>query len=341
MIFTGYLFILSVLLTLINIFLKKNFLLVSVTGDNHQKFASDFKIPLTGGIFLFLGILYFLNQNILSLILFTFLILLLGIFSDLKIVNSAKLRFLLQISLVLSFVIFNDMQIFDTRISFLDKFLSNNITNYFFVSFCILIAINGSNFIDGLNTLNIGYYFLIGIVIWYLNLDYQLNLNDIQLNLFLVLLLLVLILNLFNMLYLGDSGSYLLGFIFSVFLINIYNWNPNMSPFFIILLLWYPCYETLFSMIRKKISKKSVMKPDVDHLHQLIFFIIKKNLKLKILTANLLSANIINIYNLLIFCVAINFISNSKLQGIFILLNLIIYTVIYFISYKYKYNTIR
>ena len=144
--------------------------------------------------------------------------------------------------------------------------------------------------------------------------------------------------NSLNMLYLGDSGSYLLGFIFSVFLINLYNLNPNLSPFFIILLLWYPCYETLFSMIRKKISKKSVMKPDVDHLHQLIFFFTKKEFKLKIISANLLSANIINIYNLLIFCVAINFISNSKMQGIFIILNLIIYTVIYFKTFVLKYK---
>ena len=99
------------------------------------------------------------------------------------------------------------------------------------------------------------------------------------------------------------------------------------------------CYETLFSMIRKKISKKSVMKPDVDHLHQLIFFFMREEFKLKNLSANLLSANILNIYNLLIFCVAMNFISNSKMQGIFIILNLIIYTVIYFVTLNYKYKT--
>ncbi len=339
MIFLSYLLFIFILIIFLNNLLKKKNILISVTGDNHQKFTSDFKIPLTGGIFLFLGILYFLNQNILSLILFAFLILILGIFSDLKVIRSAKLRFLFQISLVLSFVIFNDLQIFDTRIFILDKLLSENIINYLFVSFCILIVINGSNFTDGLNTLNIGYYFLIGVTVWYLQLNYQLNLNDIKLNLFLILILLVLIINLFNILYLGDSGSYLLGFIFSVFLINVYNWNTNISPFFIILLLWYPCYETLFSMIRKKISQKSVMKPDVDHLHQLIFFYIKKKFKLKVLLANLLSANIINIYNLLIFFIATNFILSSKIQGMFILLNLIVYTVIYFISLKYKYKT--
>ena len=165
MIFVIYLFLLTTVITLLNVLLKRKNFLVSVTGDNHQKFASDLKIPLTGGIFLFLGILYFLDQNILSLILFTFLILILGIFSDLKIINSAKLRFLFQILIVLSFVIFNNLQIFDTRIFILDKFLSTNLVNYLFVSFCTLIVINGSNFTDGLNTLNIGYYLLIGIIV--------------------------------------------------------------------------------------------------------------------------------------------------------------------------------
>ena len=121
MTFVVYLVLITTLIALLNVLLKRKKFLISLTGDNHQNFASDLKIPLTGGIFLFLGVLYFLDQNILSLILFTFLILILGIFSDLKIINSAKIRFLFQILLVLSFVIFNDLQIFDTRILILDK----------------------------------------------------------------------------------------------------------------------------------------------------------------------------------------------------------------------------
>ena len=78
------------------------------------------------------------------------------------------------------------------------------------------------------------------------------------------------------------------------------------------------------------------MKPDSEHLHQLIFFLIKKKFNLKILSANILSANIINIYNLLIFLFATKFIYNSKAQVMFILLNLIIYTVTYFKTLKYK-----
>ena len=143
----------------------------------------------------------------------------------------------------------------------------------------------------------------------------------------------LLILNFYNKLYLGDSGTYLIGFLTSIFLINFYLINEFISPFFIVLLLWYPCYETLFSIIRKNIMKKSPMKPDSNHLHQQIFFQIKSKFKLKKLKANILSAIMINFYNLFIFVVALNYISNSQTQILLIFLNISIYTLLYFKLY--------
>ena len=44
----------------------------------------------------------------------------------------------------------------------LDKFLQNHIFNYIFVTFCILIVINGSNFFDGLlDTITSKVYFFL------------------------------------------------------------------------------------------------------------------------------------------------------------------------------------
>ena len=76
--FILYLILLTFFLLLVNnLFIKKNFL-ISETGDRHQKFASKEKVPLTGGIFLFLSFLFFFDDQILSFILFSFLMLLLG-----------------------------------------------------------------------------------------------------------------------------------------------------------------------------------------------------------------------------------------------------------------------
>ncbi len=335
-----YLFLLTILIIFLNKYLINLNFLVSQTGDRHQKFASNKIVPLTGGIFLFLSFLYFINYEILSFILFSFLIFILGIFSDLKDIKSAFGRFLIQISIVLTFVIFNDLQLFNTKINLLDELLSNILFNYFFVTFCILIVINGSNFFDGLNTLNIGYYLLISLIIFYLKQNHIISVNEIFIEYLLTVLLIIFFLNLSNKIYLGDSGSYLLGFTFAVFLIKLYMDNQHLSPFFIIVLLWYPSYETLFSIIRKNIMNKSPMDPDSNHLHQQIFHLISRKLKLNKFYSNLITANLINLYNSVIFLISLNFLLNSQIQVLLILLNITLYTFIYFKLFIARYKKI-
>ncbi len=336
--FLLYLSLLTFLLLLINKFFIDNNILVSETGDRHQKFASKDKIPLTGGIFLFSNFLFFFNSEILSFILFSSLILVLGIFSDIKNIRSALTRFIIQISLVLAFVIFNDFQLFNTKIYLLDKLLAYEMFNYLFVSFCILIVINGSNFFDGLNTLNIGYYLLVSLIIYYLQEVNHIMINETFINHISIVLVITFFLNLINKIFLGDSGSYLLGFTFSIFLIQVYIENPQISPFFIIVLLWYPSFETLFSIIRKNIMKKSPMMPDSNHLHQQVFHVIYKKTKLNKFYSNLLSANFINLYNLIIFIISGIFFSNSQAQVLLILLNISLYTFTYFKLFIIRYK---
>jgi len=337
MIITYLAFLIVSILCLNKFFLKKN-ILINETGDIHQKFASKSKVPLTGGLFIFLGYLYFLNNEILSFITFSFLILILGILSDLKIIKSANYKFLLQILLILSYVVFNNVQINDTRIYLLDTILNNNFLNYFFVTFCLLVVVNGTNFIDGMNTLSIGHYLSISFIIFLLSLNGKIEIHDISIIYIVILLVSAFLLNMCNQLYLGDSGSYLLGFSFSTFLISIYNLNPTISPFFIILLLLYPCYENLFSILRKNILKRSPMNPDAMHIHQLIFYYITKRFKLSIITANLLTAQIINLFNLCIFLVGLKFIYNTQIQALLILFSIAIYTGAYFKLFVFKYK---
>ena len=335
-----FLFLLTIFIIFLNKYLINLSFLVSETGDRHQKFASNKIVPLTGGVFLFLSFLYFVNYEVLSFILFSFLIFILGIFSDLKDIKSAFVRFVIQISIVLTFVVFNDLQLFNTKIYLLDKLLSYSSFNYIFVSFCILIVINGSNFFDGLNTLNVGYYLLISLIIFYLKQNQIISVNEIFIEYLLIVLLIIFFLNLINKIYLGDSGSYLLGFTFSVFLIKLYVDNQHISPFFIIVLLWYPSYETLFSIIRKNIMNKSPMDPDSNHLHQQIFHFVKRKIKLNKLYSNLLSANLINLYNLIIFVISLNFLLNSQIQVLLILLNITLYTFVYFKLFIARYKKI-
>ena len=56
---------------------------------------------------------------------------------------------------------------------------------------------------------------------------------------------------------LGDAGAYILSFFVGYLIIKCHNFNPNISPYFFITLLWYPCFENLFSIIRKLKNKFS------------------------------------------------------------------------------------
>ena len=330
-----YLIFLSLIILISNFYFKKKNFLISETGDNHQIFASHSKIPLTGGILIYFGIFFYFNENILLLFILT-LLFILGIFSDLKILKSAKKRFVSQIILVISYIYFMDITINDTRLNFLDYFLEINLFNYLFVTFCILIVINGSNFLDGLNTIILGYYLIIIFVLLFLKSNNIIEINYFSIETFLYLLAITYFLNLLNFLYLGDSGSYILGFIFSLLLIDIYNSNEYLSPFFIIFLLWYPCFENLFSIIRKTKLKISAMEPDTNHFHQLIFYFLKTKMNLKVIYLNIITANLINLYNLLIFGFSVNYANHTKIQIGLILLNLILYTFIYLLLFSYK-----
>ena len=54
-----------------------------------------------------------------------------------------------------------DLTIVKKHFDYLVFFLDKKILNLLFTTFCILIVINGSNFMDGLNTLAAGYCLLI------------------------------------------------------------------------------------------------------------------------------------------------------------------------------------
>ena len=80
------------------------------------------------------------------------------------------------------------------------------------------------------------------------------------------------------------------------------------------------------------------MSPDANHIHQLIFFFIKKKYKLNIISANLITAQSINIYNMFVFIIGIKFITNSQIQAMLIILSITIYTLVYFKLFIFKYK---
>ena len=260
------------------------------------------------------------------LIIFTSLV---GIFSDTKILVSPKKRFLFQLSLILFSVIFLKLEILSSRIIFFDNLLEEKIFNIFFTSFCMLVLLNGSNFIDGLNGLLITYMTMVIIILLKLNLISEVLIYGDQIKYLIFFLLILNTLNFCNLLMLGDTGAYLLSFFVGFLIISCHKVNPYISPYFFITIIWYPCYENLFSIIRKLRSNFSPLNPDNKHLHQLLYLAIKKNFFKNNLLANNASSLIINIVNLAIIYASSIKPYSSVYQITLIIISLIIYTTVF------------
>ena len=333
----NYFYILAIPLIIysVNSFIKHMNLLPSLSGERHQLFVEQNNIPLSGGIIIIITFLFTEKFNINLFFIFIFLI---GFFSDLKIIKSPRIRFFLQILCIFLFVIIYDFHISNIRIFLFDFLLRYKFFSSFFVIFCLLVITNGTNFIDGLNGLVLGYFILLLITIYNLQLYENLNITQFEILYFMACLFFLLLFNFFNKLYIGDSGSYLLGFSFGIFLIAIYESNSTISPFFIVLLLWYPCFENLFSIIRKYRFNTSPLKSDNKHLHQMLFYFIKKRFGLTSLSSNNLCSILINTFNILTISIGTINIFNTQFQILIIFFNIIFYIIVYLRLFDYRFK---
>lgn len=76
----------------------------------------------------------------------------------------------------------------------------------------------------------------------------------------------------FGKIFLGDGGAYLAGFWLAECAVLLLSRNDNVSTWAVLLACVYPVWETLFSMWRKDIYRKTGMgKPDKVHFHMLVF----------------------------------------------------------------------
>ena len=331
-----YLLIIPLLIVSINFILNKNNFLQSLTGDKHQLFVEKNNVPLSGGVILFIfSIVFFIHKIDLFYFLIIFLI---GILSDIKILKSAKVRFLLQGITIFFLVVNFDLYVSDIRVPLINYLLEHTIFSYIFFTFCLLIVTNGTNFIDGLNGLVINYYLLILILIFNMEVITEtMNIRVLILS-YIILLIYLLLFNLLNKLYLGDSGSYLLGVSIGSLLIFIYKEITFISPFFVVLLLWYPCFENLFSIIRKKRFNLSPLNADNKHLHHLLFYYINSNYNFTKIFSNNVSSVLINLVNLIFFVIGVNYVNNSLIQIILIFSLILIYISTYLFLFKFRYK---
>ena len=74
-----------------------------------------------------------------------------------------------------------------------------------------------------------------------------------------------------GLLFAGDGGAYLWGVVIAIASLSLVQRNHDVSPWFPMLLLIYPVWETVFSIYRKAARGVSPGVADALHFHQLIY----------------------------------------------------------------------
>ena len=293
-----------------------------------------FIIMLLFGIFI-LSYFSILNIFLTDYLTLAFLFFTLGFLDDLKIKIDPNFRLVLMLLILIFFINFFSIEVNRTGLAFLNNWLENNIFQVFFVILCFLFIVNGSNLVDGFNGLLAIHFFVINVIYLLINLDNQ------NLNLALILsgqIIIVLSFLFFNFpksqIFLGDSGSYLLGSLLALNTIKTYELNILIPPFFFACILFYLFFEVFFSFLRKAISKKSPLNPDKKHLHMLLFNWLINSKKIK--NPNYLTSALVNFsYIILIFPVVL-LKDNALLCRYWFFLLIILYLFFYSRLYSFS-----
>jgi len=297
-----------------------------------------------GGVAVFFPIfftclyLYYFKEKIhFEFISFCTLFFVLGFLDDLKIDIRPKFRLIMMVFLLIFLVIENQLYIEKTGFDFLNNLLQIDIFSLLFICLCFLFIINGSNLIDGFNGLLGIHSFIIFIILLLINLTS--GEKDLSFILFCMSAVILVFIK-FNFpkaqMFLGDGGAYLIGSFISVSVISTSILNPEISPFFFCIILFYLFFEVFFSFSRKIfIAKKNPLFPDNQHLHMRVYkFLLKKNYTK--IRANYTTSIYINLIYLLLIIPGIVFLENFIFCKYYFIFLLFVY--IYF--YK-KLNNIK
>ena len=274
---------LFMIFAMITIFWKKIFLFFSLKTYQSKQRLHQYEVPRIAGliIYIFLTImaLFSIESHYLNVILISALpIVLIGSKEDLFHNTSPKLRLIMMTISAGLFIFMLPTNLPEIDFPVINQIISIGFMKELFFMFCILVIINGNNFIDGVNG-NLAFTNIIQLISLALLAS---MLGDIVIaQLSFVLLIPLILFVLFNFpfgkIFCGDAGAYFYGFAISASAIYLFGTYDDLFSWNAILILIYPSIELLFSFIRKKFfEKKSAFTADAKHLHSLIFRDINK-----------------------------------------------------------------
>ncbi len=271
MIITFYVVLLNLFLFILN---KKIIQIYNIYDKKNFK-----NIGLVGGLYLLINILvifnlllYFDNSQIenfiwnkrtyFSFFLSTIFIFMMGYLDD-KYDLSPNTRLFLMIMIIFVNLFINENLIID-QIQFTNKFsfyINPNLT-FFFSLLCFVTIINLSNMFDGIN---------LQLIVFsaFIIFSCLINYNNILLINLLIVFLLLFLLNYKNIIFLGNTGSYLCGYFLGFILVNSYN-SKIIFTDDILIMLFIPFIDMLRVIFFRIINKKHIFQGDLNHIHHIL-----------------------------------------------------------------------
>lgn len=298
----------------------------------NERKIHKFPTPYTGGILLSITYLFIVfvtnyNDKFLNLILsYCFLVSISGFIDDKYKINPGS-KIVLQ---TLPIFLIVDSQLFLKDLGsydYIGKISLGSFDKIFTILACLLL-INAFNYTDGQD----GLLTLISITI-ILTFTYILYINNQnQFEYLFILIFPLLFFLIFNLglfkgcsIFLGDSGSNLLGFMCSFLSIYLYN-EMQIEPAIIIWPLAYLVYEFLTVNIFRIAKRKGVFIPGNDHFHYELGKYLKINKYWTVLIISGLN---------LIFCTIGLLVYFSVISTLF---SLLLYIIIFIIYLVFRYN---
>jgi UDP-GlcNAc:undecaprenyl-phosphate GlcNAc-1-phosphate transferase len=262
------------------------------------------KVPCVGGFIFFINLvaivlsLNFFNIEDLNFFLskkqfnifffFSFLFFIIGYLDDRFNLNPNIKLILFAILLYLFLFFFPDWIIKSLNFSFYTKSINIKEISYFFTIIAFLLFINSFNMFDGINLQSASYSIFI-LIIFYTKSNFNLF------YFFLIFPLLIFFyLNYKNKCFLGDNGTLLFSFVFSVLFVDFHNNKKLIFADEIFLIMLIPGLDMLRLFIARIVKGHNPFHPDRNHVHHLLVKKFGNNLSLIILFSLIFLPNLLN-----------------------------------------------
>ena len=236
-------------------------------------------VPIFGGIAIFAGIIFSLLlwadiENIQYLLVSVLIVFSIGVVDDLLVLSPFQ-KIGAQVIATLVIIFLGDLQI-DNMHGVLGVYELPFFIAVVFTIFVVIVVTNGFNLIDGVDGLAAGIglisSFSFGII------ALLMDQNDMAIFAFTLMGALLGFLK-YNFspakIFMGDTGSLVVGMILSILAINIIRFGlvtenirlPNKGPLLAIVILALPLFDSLRVFIVRIIKKRSPLSPGREHIH--------------------------------------------------------------------------